>query len=238
MSARVACLHHLKQPGHGHLGLALERAGVTRIDVDIRRGEALPALGQVDAIIALGGEQSVRDIDALPWMRAEAELLLAAVEREVPVLGICLGSQLLARALGAEVRRVERPFIGWRMLEPTAAGRRDRLVAAVDAPVLALHWNEDCHALPSGAEELLTGDGEGVEAFRAGACAWGMQFHPEVDAPILDQWYAADYQELERAGIGEAEARTADARHAAGQLAQAERLFRSFTELVATRAAA
>jgi GMP synthase (glutamine-hydrolysing) len=238
MPARVAVLHHLKISRLGHLGPALERAGVERVDVDVRRGEPLPALGEVDAIVALGGEQSVRDIDALPWMQAEASLLAEAVEREVPVLGICLGSQLLARALGAEVSRLERTFIGWRELEPTGAGRTDPFVAAAAAPVLALHWNEDCHGLPAGAVELLVPQGEGVEAFRAGSCAWGVQFHPEVDPVILDDWYAADYQDLERAGITEAQARAADARHEVGQAAQAERLFGAFAHRVALRTAA
>lgn len=238
MAPRVAVLHHLKTSRHGHLGPALERAGLERADVDVRRGDPLPALGDVDAIISLGGEQSVRDIDALPWMQAEAALLGEAVEREVPVLGICLGSQLLARALGAEVRRMERTFIGWRALQPTEAGAGDPLVAAAGSPVLALHWNEDCHGLPDGAEELLVAPGEGVEAFRAGRCAWGVQFHPEADPRILDDWYAADYQDLERAGVTEAAARAADARHEAGQAAQAERLFGRFSALVADRTVA
>ena len=100
-----------------------------------------------------------------------------------------------------------------------------------------LHWNEDCFDLPPGATELLTRNAAGVTAFRAGDSAWGVQFHPEVDAAALERWYARYGAWLAEAGVTEADARAEDARHMAGQTGRAERLFGAFGRVVARSAA-
>ena len=212
MGATLAILHHLTHPFLGAAEAPLRAAGLELDERDLRRGDALPALDEVDGILSLGGEESVTEIERYPYLVAEAELLGEAVERELPVLGICLGAQLLAHALGAEVTRLPRRTVVWNQLDALAGANGDPLLAVLPRPVPALHWNEDGFALPAGAVELLERAGQGVEAFRAGRCAWGLQFHPDVDAAVLEEWYSAYGGWLAEAGVDEADARAADAR--------------------------
>ena len=183
--------------------------------------EPLPDLGAVDGLVVFGGAESVTEIDRYPALQEEAEHLRAAVERELPVLGVCLGAQLLAHALGGNVRRLPRRAVRWVELERIAD---DELLPD---PVWALHWNEDAIEPPPGAVELLDRGGLGCAAFRAGS-AWGVQFHADVDAATLDGWYARYGDWLAGAGTDEATARAADAEHLPGQSATAEAIFGGF----------
>jgi GMP synthase (glutamine-hydrolysing) len=229
----VACLHHLDQPFLGHAEAPLRAAGLTIAEHDLARGDALPDLDAVDGLISFGGAQSAVDLDAEPALRAEADLLAAAVARDVPVLGLCLGGQLLARALGARVRRAPRRTVAWLKLERLPDADGDPLLRALPARVRALHWNEDVFDLPAGAVELLGPRIEGVEAFRAGRSAYGFQFHPEVDPATLDRWYRDYVSWLAQAGVAEPDARAADAAHERAQAELADRLFTAFAGIVA-----
>ena len=108
--------------------------------------------------------------------------LREAVQRGLPVLGVCLGGQLLSRALGAPVTHMPEKMVGWYEVSPLPAAAEDPLFSRLPDPVTLFHWNEDAFALPDGAVELVSRAGPGVEAFRLGARAWGVQCHPEADA--------------------------------------------------------
>ena len=136
-------------------------------------GDALPALEEVDGIVTFGGSQSVLDLERDAALRAERGLLRDAVAAGVPVLGICLGAQLLAHALGAPVRRAPRRNVTWMELTALPAAAEDPLFAGLGSPIRGLQWNEDVFALPPGATELLTGAPAGVAAFRAGRVCLG-----------------------------------------------------------------
>src|SRR3954453_10988630 len=148
---RAAVIHHLHQSFLGNAGPYLAGAS------EHFRGDPLPELDDVDAIVTFGGEQSVLEPGPL---EPEAELLREAVARDVPVLGVCLGAQLLAHALGGTVRRLPRRAGRWVELARTAD---DELVPD---RVWALHWNEDAIEPPPGATELLDRGGLGCAAFR------------------------------------------------------------------------
>ncbi len=198
--------------------------------VHVLAGDPLPDLGAVDGIVSFGGAESV--LDRLPELESEAVLLREAVERELPVLGVCLGAQLLADALGGRVYRLPRRAVRWVELERIAD---DELVPD---RVWALHWNEDAIEPPPGAVELLDRGGLGCAAFRAGS-AWGVQFHPDVDAPMLDGWYERYGSWLEGAGVDPAAARELDREHLPGQARTAEAIFGGFvTRARAARARA
>jgi GMP synthase (glutamine-hydrolysing) len=228
----VAVLHHLERPFTGHAGAALRAGGVALDERDVRRGDPLPDLDAVDGIVSLGGEQSVLDIGADPGLTAEAALLREAVSRELPVLGACLGAQLLAHALGGGVHRRPRRLVAWVELEPLDGAREDPLLGALPDGAAGLHFNEDGIDLPSRAVELLRGAGADAEAFRVGPCAWGVQFHAEVDEAALEGWYRDWPEALQEAGVTEAQARAADARHLPGQRALSDAIFGGFARVV------
>ncbi len=185
------------------------------------RGDPLPRPQAVDGIVVFGGAESITEIDRYPYLLAEADLLREAVARELPVLGVCLGAQLLAHALGGSVRRLPRRAVAWLELARLAD---DELVPD---PVWALHWNEDAIEPPPGATELLERGGLGCAAFRIGS-AWGVQFHADVDGPVLDGWYERYGDWVEGAGVELEAARAADAEHLPGQRATAEAIFGGF----------
>ena len=230
---RVAVLHHLERPFVGNAAGPLAAGGIELVEHDLRRGARLPALGDVDGLLVLGGDQSVRDIESTPYLQQEAELLRAAVDRGVPVLGVCLGGQLLAHALGGEVAKMPRRMVTWAQVERLPAADGDPLFGALPPRFRALHWNEDAFSLPPGGVELLTRAGPGIEAFRAGERAWGIQFHPEADSEALEGWYEDGEEWLTEAGVSEEDARTADREHLSGQTGVAEAIFGGFASVVA-----
>jgi len=226
---KVALIHHLEPPVLGHVG-TLRDHGLELDELHPLRGDPLPDLERLDRLVVLGGMQTVAgDADPLP---EEVDLLRRAVDAGVPVLGICLGAQLLARAAGGDVRHRGRS-IEWRELVRTEAGEGDALFGALPEPVPALHWNEDVIEPPPGAVELLARAGDGAEAFRVGDVAWGVQYHPDVDGEALDSWYA-DYASY----LGDLDVdalKGEDRRREPDQERSSRALFGAFARLIADR---
>ena len=204
----IAVIHHLERPFLGHaavLGPVEEHFGTP------------PDLDAIDGIVSLGGEASAWEAPA------EVALLREALAREIPVLGICLGAQQLALAAGGTVARLPRRHIGWAPIDVIA---EDPVLGGLPPGAAGLHWNQDAIELPPGAVEVLARpDGHGAEGFRIGRNAWGVQFHPEVDAAALDGWYAEWGDLLAPAGVREEDVRALDARHLPGQAALASAIF-------------
>lgn len=228
MQRVLAVIHHLERPFLGRAARPLRAAGLDLREHDLRRGASLPDLDEVDGILTLGGEQSVLDRD--PALEAEAELLRAAVAREVPVLGICLGAQILAHATGGSVRHEGRR-IEWRAVRRTPEAHGDPLAGALPDPLWALHWNEDVFVPPADAVELWDRPAGPSEGFRIGPRAWGVQFHPDVDPEELEHWYRLPGW-LDQAGVEESAARAADAERFPAQAAASDALFSAFAAVV------
>jgi GMP synthase (glutamine-hydrolysing) len=150
-------------------------------------GQPLPPHDEVAGAVVMGGPMNVDEVERFPALAAEREWLAEAVAREMPVLGICLGAQLLARALGAEVGPGERE-IGFAPVEVIAAD--DPLLGGLAPRTDVLHWHGDCFALPDGAEHLASSERTGCQAFRTGN-AWGVLFHPEADFALVEAWMEA-----------------------------------------------
>lgn len=153
-------------------------------------GDAFPpSLDGVAGVLVLGGPMGVDDTAEFPWLEAELDFIHAAVESGTPVLGICLGHQLLATALGGEVRTREVPEIGLLPLVRTEAAQDDEVFAGYpdEAVQLVIH-DDEVVSLPDGAEVMLTGS-DGTTAFRAAdGVAYGVQFHPETSAELFEGW--------------------------------------------------
>jgi GMP synthase-like glutamine amidotransferase len=219
----------------GRAAAVLDAAGLTFEERLISAGEPLPALGEVAGILSLGGRESVTELDRYPYLQDEERLLREAVEAGVPVLGVCLGGQLLAHALGGSVRRAPAREIRWFAAERLPAADGDPLFGGLPEAVSFVRWNEDAFELPPDGVELLRRTGAGADAFRVGDAAWGVQFHPELDGDMLDGWYGAYPETLRQAGVSEAEARAADAANAPAQEALAAALFGAFAGIVRER---
>src|SRR5207247_10821985 len=170
------------------------------------------------------------------YLRAEADLLREAVAASLPVFGGCLGGQMLARALGAEVRRMPKRMIAWPTTALLPAAASDTVFWAWPAGAHTLHWHEDEFDLPAGGVELMVRAGPGVEAFRYGDLAWGIQFHPETDAETYEHWCrTARRDELEDAGVTLDDLSAALDAHIAEQRRAALALFGAFASVVTER---
>ena len=167
----------------------LEAEGFAITVVDSWDGAATwPRLDDVSGVIEFGGEMNVDDTDRLPSLAHERALAAEAVARGVPYLGSCLGAQILVRALDRPVFRAHVKEIGFSPLRPAAGAADDPILSLYEDGDMVFHWHEDTFELPSGAELLATGDLIPVQAFRAGPCAWGLQFHFEVDRAEVEIW--------------------------------------------------
>jgi GMP synthase (glutamine-hydrolysing) len=165
-------------------------------------GQPLPknmdgALG----LIIMGGPMGVYEQDRYPFLRAEIRLIESALKEEKPVLGVCLGSQLLAAVLGAEVKKGKRKEIGWHPVTLTESVAADPLWTGVETWFTAYHWHGDVFDLPPGAVHLASSDLTACQAFRYGQNAYGLLFHIEVTEKIIEEMVSTFADELQQEQI-------------------------------------
>jgi GMP synthase (glutamine-hydrolysing) len=145
-------------------------------------------LDSYDAVLVFGGAMHADQDSHHPWLREETMWLHQLLHRHTPVLGVCLGVQLLARAAGSWVGPVKSgPEIGWHGVELTDAGAADPVLGALPRSFEALQWHHYTYGVPAGAVELATSEAC-TQAFRLGEACWGVQFHPEVTRTQLEGW--------------------------------------------------
>ena len=176
---------------HEGAGLIASLASERGIDLRVHRmdlGQALPDVAALGGLVVMGGPMGVYEGDRYPILRLEQELLAQAVDRGLPVLGVCLGAQLLAAALGGRVYRGPIFEIGAGTVEVTEAGRNDAVLGAELDPIPVVHWHQDTFTLPPGAVHLAASARYPHQAFRAGRRAYGFQFHVEVDVAVAEEW--------------------------------------------------
>lgn len=186
-------LQHVAHEGPGTITRTLDDAGIAWSTTRLDLGEPLPTAGDCGGLVVMGGPMGVHDIDAHPWLGPERDLIRGAVEAELPVLGVCLGAQQLAAALGSEVATGPEAEIGIGHVELTAAGRQDPVFGPEyhglsGTTVPCVHWHQDTFALPDGAVHLAATRRFPHQAFRVGTHAYGLQFHVEIDAALADRW--------------------------------------------------
>jgi GMP synthase (glutamine-hydrolysing) len=183
----VLALQHVQDDHIGYLGHLLQEYGIAYQVVDVE-SDSLPDPTAYSAVIALGGSQHVYDEAAYPYFVQEKALICKAVEQHIPYLGLCLGAQLLANALGAQVKQHSMSELGFFDVQLTQEGCRDPLFAGLPGYQKVFHWHEDTFDLPLGAVLLAMSENTENQAFRYGACAYGLQYHIEVNPEMLTHW--------------------------------------------------
>jgi GMP synthase (glutamine-hydrolysing) len=144
-------------------------------------------LNEPRAVLLFGGETHAYQDDHHPWLREENMFLQRLFHLGMPMLGVCLGAQLLAKAAHAQVFPASKPEIGWHEVELTPAAADDPVLGGLPTRFEAFQWHYYAHGLPGGAEELAT-NSVCTQAFRLGERVWGVQFHPEVTFAQVEQW--------------------------------------------------
>jgi GMP synthase (glutamine-hydrolysing) len=237
MGRPVLVLRH-EDPDHLGLGAeVLTAAGLRLEPLDLWLGGPLPAPGDVAAIVVLGGTMGVGDAARFPFLTPEQELIRESVEHGVPVLGLCLGAQLLAAALGGEVGRAPTRSIGFLPVAQTSRAASDPLFHNWCAEDRLFRWHEDTFTLPAGAELLMSAGDVPNQAFRVGDSAWGVQFHMELDRPLLEAWIASSPESaLAEWGASPQDLRDGADTWLAHQQAHATQAFAAFADVVLRRA--
>jgi len=198
---RFLVLQHLKIEPPALIGVCLRNKGHTFESVRIGKGQTIPdTLTDYAGLIVMGGPMSAND--DLPFIREEINLLQQAIAQDFPVLGICLGAQLLAKAAGAEILPSPERELGWYPLFPTPDGKTDALFSLLPAEGMnVFQWHGETFSLSEGATLLASCPDVPHQAFRLGSCQYGLQFHVEVDETIIRKWI--DTGESERKHLGE-----------------------------------
>lgn len=182
---RIAIVENTRITQHGQVGVALHEAAAT---IDLYKpwdDQRLPWPGSYDALVVFGGEQSAMDDDIHPYLPRLAELMATSAQAGTAVLGICLGSQLMARGLGATASLGSAPEFGWCEVERLGD---DPVLAALPWRFPSFQWHDDTHDLPPGAVHLATSKAAPVQCYRVGRAGYGMQFHFEASRAVVADW--------------------------------------------------
>ena len=214
---------------------SLRSAGAELLLVDAFEGQPLPELSEVAGVVMLGGTVNADQVDRYPFLLEDRTLTREAVEAGVPYLGVCLGAQILARALDRPVMKAARRELGFQPIHPTEATSDDALLSGFTDGDRVFQWHEDTFDLPEGATLLATGDDVPHQAFRVGDLAWGIQFHFEVDGAELEAWLdeADSLMDLEATwGKSSEDIRLEAKEHMAAHEERGREVFRRFADVV------
>lgn len=185
---RVAVIDNTEVSHLGQVGVALREADA---EIQVFRawaGEALPDGSYHDGLVVLGGEQNALDDTKHPYLPDLARLIRRMGQADKAVLGICLGSQLMARAYGAENHLGTAPEFGWHRITPTDEGLADPVLSVIGQEFHAFQWHRDTFALPGGAIRLARNGTAANQCFRIGRASYGMQFHFEASRAVVEDW--------------------------------------------------
>jgi GMP synthase-like glutamine amidotransferase len=185
---RLLAIVHQPDAGPGVFAQEIAASGA-RLETWMLPTQEVPPrpLSEYAAVLTFGGAMHADQEDGHPWLASEKALLARLLERRVPLLGVCLGAQLLAEAAGAPVRRATVPEIGWYEVRTTAEALDDPLIGPLAPQFAALQWHSYEFLLPPGAVPLAHSD-RCLQAFRIADVAWAIQFHAEVTREDLETW--------------------------------------------------
>lgn len=201
---KILVFQHVPYEPLGTLDPLLKESGFRIRYVNFGRNpDHRPTLDRYAALIVLGGPMNSDQIDTYPNLRTEVEVIREAVDRDMSVLGICLGAQLLAKSLGGTVQRNPDREIGWHEVALTDEGRRDPVLSTFAPRQTIFQWHEDGIGLPANCVHLASSSASPVQAFRHGDHVYGLQFHLEADASLIERWLTvSDNQPMLREEAG------------------------------------
>jgi len=185
---RWSVLQHVAWEGPGRIATEACARGISLVVHRLDLVPCVPRPEDVDVLIVMGGPMGVYETDKYDFLSSEVKLIAEMVRRGRPMLGVCLGAQLLAEALGAKVFAGPSPEIGFGSVELTKEARRDPVFATLPHPLPVFHWHGDTYDLPNGALLLARNANYEHQAFRFGRNAYGLQFHVELDSNTWNEW--------------------------------------------------
>lgn len=186
---RILAIQNFNGTGLGQIGVALEEAGATVEFVRAQMGDVLPAApDQFDAMVVLGGGQNALADEESPWLPRLCQLMRDFDDAGRSVLGVCLGSQLLARAYGGQNIIGGASEFGWQEIELTDEGAADPIFTGLSSRFRSFQWHDDTFTLPEGSVRLAGSSHVANQAFRVGRAAYGFQFHFEADQKMVATW--------------------------------------------------
>ncbi len=184
---RVLTIINIADDPTGYIGEILEEHGIAYDVIDASL-QPIPNPTDYSALVVFGGPQNANEDEKYPYFLPEKAALRTAVEQKIPVLGICLGGQMLASVLGGIVKKHTITEIGFSEVQCTDEGRHDPLYEGLAGYQLVYQWHEDTFAIPPGAVRLATSEKTANQAFRYGLNAYGIQYHVELTPAMLDTW--------------------------------------------------
>ncbi|MDX1612605.1 MAG: type 1 glutamine amidotransferase [Candidatus Thermoplasmatota archaeon] len=197
MPTTLHVLQHAPYEGPAHLGWWALTRGLRLARTQLHTGEALPSVEDLENLVILGGPMSVGDETTYPWLAAEKALIGEAIEEGLPVLGVCLGAQLIAEVLGGEVTRAEHREVGWHPVTLTGEAGKHRALQDLPSSFQALHWHGDTYELPTGATHLARSEACEQQAFAYQDHVLALQFHLEFAPGDVQRLAEACPQDLE-----------------------------------------
>jgi GMP synthase (glutamine-hydrolysing) len=235
--SRILVFQHVPFERLGTIEVFLRQAGFRVPYVNFaRRPEARPSLDACAGLVVLGGPMNVDETDRYPHLKTEVALIEEAMRRAIPVLGICLGAQLVAKALGTKVYPGTEKEIGWYDLSVSEAARTDPLFAHFRATERVFQWHGDTFDVPTGAVRLASSTICPNQAFRYRDSVYALQFHLEVDEPTIDRWLHVPPNRREiaalKGSIDPDTIRAETTRHMRRLAALGKRTFGAFVKLV------
>lgn len=191
---RAHYLQHAPYEGLGSIETWLREAGYGITATQLYSGDLLPTLDQLDLLIIMGGPMSVNDESEFPWLVPEKAFIRQVIDAGIPVLGVCLGAQLIATVMGSPVAPNSEPEIGWYPVRGIGHGQAETF--CLPEELLVLHWHGETFELPPGSVHLARSDGCDNQAFQLGRKVIGLQFHLEATRPLIRDFIESSGDDL------------------------------------------
>ncbi len=193
----ILIFKHVPFEGPGTFREELDKRGLKFREVNLYQGEAPKNLDGCGGLIIMGGPMNVYEEAEYPFLKDEDRLIKEALAKKIPIIGVCLGAQLMAKAAGAKVTKGKKKEIGWYPLHITDEAKSDPVFKVLPKEVEVFQWHGDTFDIPKGAVRLASSDLFPNQAFRMGNNAYAFQFHIEVTNKIIKEWIEINQTELE-----------------------------------------